>query len=97
MENPSALLKEAQDYASQLITTKVSKDVTFHTLLHTREVVAACTRIAEQENLPAEDLLALQVAAWFHDTGYSAGQARGHEGVSVQHTIAFFNSQVLKR
>jgi predicted metal-dependent HD superfamily phosphohydrolase len=92
MENPSALLKEAQDYASQLITTKVSKDVTFHTLLHTREVVAACTRIAEQENLPAEDLLALQVAAWFHDTGYSAGQARGHEGVSVQHTIAFFNS-----
>jgi predicted metal-dependent HD superfamily phosphohydrolase len=92
MENPAALLKEAQDYASQLITTKVSKDVTFHTLLHTREVVAACTKIAEQENLPADDLLALMVAAWFHDTGYSAGQARGHEGVSVQHAIAFFGS-----
>jgi predicted metal-dependent HD superfamily phosphohydrolase len=92
MENPSALLKEAQDYASQLITTKVSKDVTFHTLLHTREVVAASLKIAEQENLSAEDLLALQVAAWFHDTGYTAGQAKGHELVSVQHTMTFFSS-----
>jgi hypothetical protein len=46
MENPSALLKAAQEFASQLITTKVSKEVTFHTLQHTREVVAACAYIS---------------------------------------------------
>lgn len=90
MENPSALLRAAQEYASQLISTKVSKEVTFHTLQHTREVVAACAKIAEQESLTEEDALALYIAAWFHDTGYSAGKAKGHEQMSVQHTIEFF-------
>lgn len=91
MENPSALLQEAQDYASQLISEKVSKDVTFHTLQHTREVVAACEKIAEKEELSGEDRLALLVAAWFHDTGYSAGHSKDHEGASVQHLIEFFS------
>jgi predicted metal-dependent HD superfamily phosphohydrolase len=91
MENPSALLKAAQEFASQLITTKVSKEVTFHTLQHTREVVAACLKIAEQENLTDEELLALQIGAWLHDTGYSAGKAKGHEAVSVLHMEDFFN------
>jgi len=91
MENPSALLKAAQEYASQLITTKVGKEVTFHTLQHTREVAEACARIAEQEDLPEEDLLALHVAAWLHDTGYSAGKAKGHEQVSIQHMQEFFS------
>ena len=91
MENPSALLKAAQEYASQLITTKVSKDVTFHTLQHTREVVAACEQIAEKESLTEEDLLALHIAAWLHDTGYSAGKAKGHEQVSLQHMQEFFS------
>ncbi len=91
MENPSALLRAAQEFASQLITTKVSKEVTFHTLQHTREVVAACVKIAEQENLTEEDTLALHIAAWLHDTGYSAGKAKGHEQVSVQHMDEFFS------
>jgi predicted metal-dependent HD superfamily phosphohydrolase len=90
MENPSALLKAAQEFASQLITTKVSKEVTFHTLQHTREVVVACLKIAEQENLTDEELLALQIGAWLHDTGYSAGKAKGHEAVSVLHMEDFF-------
>ncbi len=92
MENPSALLKAAQEFASQLITTKVCKEVTFHTLQHTREVVAACTKIAEQENISGEELLALQVGAWLHDTGYSAGKSKGHELVSVQHMEEFFST-----
>lgn len=92
MENPSALLQEAQDYACQLISTKISEDVTFHTLQHTREVVAACERIAETEELSEDDRLALLVAAWFHDTGYSAGHSTNHEGASVQHLLDFFSS-----
>lgn len=91
MENPSASVKAAQEFASQLITTKVSKEVTFHTLQHTREVVAACSKIAEQENLTEEDLQALLIGAWLHDTGYSAGKAKGHELVSVQHMDDFFS------
>lgn len=92
MENQAALLKDAQDFASNLITTRVGKSVTFHTLQHTREVVAACEKIAENIQLAEEDKLALYIAAWFHDTGYSAGQAKDHESVSVQHAVDFLNA-----
>ncbi|MBN8689091.1 MAG: phosphohydrolase [Chitinophagales bacterium] len=91
MENPSALLKAARDHASQLISANVSPDASFHTLQHTQDVVAASEKIAAQELLPEEDALALYVAAWFHDTGYSAGKSRDHELVSVQHAADFFD------
>ncbi len=92
MENPSELLKAARDHASQLISAHVSPDATFHTLQHTQDVVAASEKIAAQEVLPEEDTLALYVAAWFHDTGYSAGKSRDHELISVQHALDFFET-----
>ncbi len=69
MENQSTLLKDAQEAAVNLISSKVSKNVRFHTLQHTREVVAACEKIAETLPLSDEDKIALNIAAWFHDTG----------------------------
>ena len=78
------LLTHAREYASSLILTEVSKSVKFHTLQHTEEVVAACERMAEHQQLSEDDRLALLVAAWFHDTGYSSGMAKNHESVSVQ-------------
>lgn len=77
------ILAEAQKYVSALILTKVNKSVTFHTLQHTQEVVAACERMADYYQLPDEDRFALALAAWFHDTGYSSGQAKNHEEVSI--------------
>ena len=41
MENQHQLLKQAQEFASNLLLTKVSKTATFHTLQHTEEVVAS--------------------------------------------------------
>lgn len=84
MENQLLLLTHAREYATNLILTKVSKTVKFHTLQHTEEVVAASERLAEYEKIGEEDRLALLVAAWFHDTGYSSGVAKNHEAVSVQ-------------
>lgn len=91
MENPSLLVQEAQDYASRLISTRVSSEVSFHTLQHTEEVVAACQLIAAYEGIGGEELEALLVAAWFHDTGYSSGRAKDHESVSVEHVMDFFS------
>lgn len=93
MENPSLLVQEAQEYASQLISTRVSAEVSFHTLQHTEEVVAACQLIAAHEGLGGEDLEALLVAAWLHDTGYSSGKAKEHEAVSLQHMQDFFSTR----
>lgn len=83
-ENDSLLLKDAQAYVSDLFLNKVSKSVRFHTLQHTQEVVAACETMADYYQVPEADRLVLLLAAWFHDTGFSSGQAHDHETISVQ-------------
>jgi predicted metal-dependent HD superfamily phosphohydrolase len=83
-ENQTLLLKDAQALVTDLLTNKISKNLRFHTLQHTQEVVAACEKIAEFQQLPQEERLILAVAAWFHDTGYTGGQAKDHESLSVQ-------------
>ncbi len=91
-ENQLTLLTKAQEFATNVLLTKVSKTAAFHTLQHTQEVVAACERLAEQQQLPDEDRVALVIAAWFHDTGYSTGQAKNHESVSIQWATDFLNA-----
>lgn len=83
-DNGSMLLKDAETFVTDLFQNKVSKSLQFHTLRHTQEVVAACDRMATFYHLPEEDRLAVLVAAWFHDTGYSGGQAKDHETISAQ-------------
>ena len=93
MAASDSLLKDAQAFVTDLFQNKVSKTVRFHTLDHTREVVAACERIAGFYHLPEDDRLALLLAAWFHDTGYSGGQARDHETVSAQLASEFLTER----
>ena len=47
--------------------------------------------MADYYQLPEEDRLVLMLAAWFHDTGYSSGQAMGHENVSIEMATKFLN------
>lgn len=90
-ENQFHILEEAQKYVSDLILAKVNKSVKFHTLQHTQEVVAASEQMAAYYQLPDEDHFALSLAAWFHDTGYSSGQAKNHEAVSIGLATDFIN------
>lgn len=90
-EHSSNLLQEAQAYVTDLLTSKLSKSISFHTLGHTQEVVGACERIADHYQLPEEDRLPLFLAAWFHDTGYTGGNARDHESVSIKIAMDFLS------
>jgi predicted metal-dependent HD superfamily phosphohydrolase len=83
-ENQLLVLKDAQALVTDLLSNKLSKSIRFHTLIHTQEVVAACEKIANAEQLPEDDRYALVLAAWFHDTGYTGGEAKDHETVSIQ-------------
>lgn len=78
------VLTSAQDAATEIFLTKINKSIHFHTLQHTQEVVMACEKMANYYQLADEDRFALALAAWFHDTGYSGGQAKGHEELSVE-------------
>ncbi|HYM92743.1 MAG TPA: HD domain-containing protein, partial [Chitinophagaceae bacterium] len=88
-ENQSKLLVDAQAFVSDLFLNKVSKSIKFHNLDHTQGVVMACEEMAAYYQLSDEDRLTLTVAAWFHDTGFSSGQAHGHEDVSIQLVTTF--------
>lgn len=76
------LLQEARHYVTGIFTNKVNPAFVYHNIDHTREVVEAADLMASQLALPEEDRPALLLAAWFHDTGYSAGQPKRHEEVS---------------
>jgi len=91
MDNQS-VLQDAQALVTDLLVNKLSKSIKFHTLQHTQEVVNAAEKLAILHQLSDEDKLAVMLAAWFHDTGYTAGQARDHESVSVQLATEFLNA-----
>jgi predicted metal-dependent HD superfamily phosphohydrolase len=91
-ENQEILLQEAQAFVTDLLTNKLSKSIRFHTLQHTQEVVEGCVKLAEYHQLPEDDLHALLLAAWFHDTGYTSGNAKEHETVSVQLATDFLTA-----
>jgi predicted metal-dependent HD superfamily phosphohydrolase len=91
-ESQLLLLQDAQAFVTDLLSNKLSKSIKFHSLQHTQEVVAACQILADNQQLPDEDRIPLLLAAWFHDTGYTGGEARNHEMVSVQLATDFLNT-----
>jgi predicted metal-dependent HD superfamily phosphohydrolase len=88
-ETNSHLLGAARAYVTDVFQHKVNPEFVFHSLEHTEDVVEACSHMANHYQLNEEDRLVLMLAAWFHDTGYSAGRAEGHEEVSVQIATQF--------
>ena len=83
-ETQLSLIQEARTFITDLLSHKLSKDIKFHTLQHTQEVVAACEKLADYHQLPDDDRFALILAACFHDTGYTGGKAKEHETLSIK-------------
>ena len=90
-EEQYRILSAAQDFVSDLFLNKVDKNIHFHTLQHTQEVLSGSEKMADYYHLEDEDRFALMLAAWFHDTGYSSGKAIGHENVSSELATRFLN------
>jgi predicted metal-dependent HD superfamily phosphohydrolase len=85
------VLSSARAYVTNIFAHEVKPELVFHNLEHTEDVVEACSIIADHYHLEDDDRFVLMLAAWFHDTGYSSGQAQGHEEVSIRHATAFLH------
>ncbi|MBB3696982.1 HD domain-containing protein [Flammeovirga yaeyamensis] len=74
------LLLDVEKYAKENIT-----DLQFHNLEHTQNVVNAVREIAKAENVDEDQIILLEIAAWFHDTGYTCSDCSNHEikGVDI--------------
>ena len=74
----SAIIEKAEALVTTLYRERLPSWARYHTIEHTREVVAACVEIAAGTGLTAEEMEVIVLAAWFHDTGYPEG-ADDHE------------------
>jgi predicted metal-dependent HD superfamily phosphohydrolase len=83
------ILADARHYVTETFRDKVKPEFVFHNLDHTEAVAEACSQMADYYQVGDEDRFVLMLSAWFHDTGYSAGKADGHEEVSVQIATQF--------
>ncbi|MFT4024910.1 MAG: DUF5706 domain-containing protein, partial [Flavihumibacter sp.] len=92
MDTNVALLNEAEAFVRQLFEEQVPAIYYYHDLHHTLSVTAAVEKIAAAYPLSETEELALRLAAWFHDTGYSRTYQE-HEEASAQIAAGFLRSR----
>lgn len=78
------LYKNTEQYVTDLFNEIKKPELVFHNLEHTLSVVARTKEIAGHYYLSENDMLAVYIAAWFHDTGYLFTDPQHHEEKSVE-------------
>lgn len=95
--NEEILLQDTKNFVLRLFDTDLGSRFLFHTISHTQAVVKASDKIAQHYQLEPEDKLALALAAWFHDTGFSKGSAENHEAESQRIVTAFLTERNVEK
>lgn len=78
MKNNQNMVAKVSAYVIHLLTHHIPSYFHFHNLSHTKDVVNAVIEIGNTQQLSKDDLEILEIAAWFHDTGYCKAYV-GHE------------------
>lgn len=77
------LKQKAEQFIFELFKDKLNSNYTYHNFLHTQFVVSKIKELAEAEKVSEEDAELLEIAAWFHDSGYAYGD-ENHEEKSAE-------------
>lgn len=67
----------------QKLKDELPQHLSYHSVAHVQDVIAAATEIAQQEGVQGSDLILLRTAALFHDTGFLFG-SKDHEERSCE-------------
>ena len=89
------IVAEAKQISTDIIENKVNPLFVFHNLDHTQQVANAVEEIEGYYQLSNEDQFVLFISAWFHDTGFSTGQAEEHEKGSIRLASDFLHNYCL--
>jgi predicted metal-dependent HD superfamily phosphohydrolase len=85
------IVDTVESYVTQFLKEKVNPDYCYHDISHTQDVVRVCRQIGSSYALSREEMEILELAAWFHDTGYDKGQDR-HEERSAEYAARFLET-----
>lgn len=75
-------LEGAKKYILKKLQTELNPDLKYHGISHTIDVFNSATVIAAMENINGKDLLLIQTASLYHDSGFII-KYKGHEEISV--------------
>src|SRR5690554_196291 len=77
-----SLIQKAEDFVFNLLKDNLSSEYIYHNFNHTSRVVNAVKAIVSEEETLEEDKQIVELATWFHDTGYTQG-TENHEQKSA--------------
>lgn len=92
MQN-NVIIDAARDYVLAQYQQHPRPNLVYHNLVHTQQVVQVAAQIAAHYRLQDDELLAVYVAAWFHDAGYLLGEGKVHEENGAKEALQFLQQQ----
>ena len=87
-----ALVEEAKQYVTLLLTHELSDKCLFHTISHTLEVLKNSEIIGRYCNVDDEELNVLRMSALFHDVGY-VDAYDDHEICSAKRAVEYLKDK----
>ncbi len=78
------IIKQAEQTVVELYNSSPVDNLSYHNIAHTRNVVEKVNEIAAHYELPEKDVIVLNIAAWFHDSGHLFTDPASHEQKSVE-------------
>ena len=88
----SILTVDAEKFVFNLLTNELDTKYVYHNLAHTQRVVAKTKELVANLELSEIDIENLEIAAWFHDTGFIK-KTENHEEESVKIAAEFLKKQ----
>jgi len=92
MERSDNIVRVASAFALKLLRERLPSWARYHRPEHTEETVRAALRIGRGAGLDPESLEVVEIAGWFHDTGYTE-TTEAHEARSVEIAGVFLEKQ----
>jgi uncharacterized protein len=78
----------ASQFILQKLEEELPENLTYHNLAHTKEVYEAAIRIGNEENISPEEMKLLEIAALYHDSGWTFSDTE-HEMMSCEIAIKY--------
>ncbi|PQJ69226.1 MULTISPECIES: Pycsar system effector family protein [Polaribacter] len=91
----STLIDNAEKHVFKLLNIDLERNYIYHNLAHTQRVVEKTQELVEKLKIDKEAAENLEIAAWFHDTGFVKG-AENHEEESVRIATAFLKENKIE-
>ena len=88
----TSIVSKAEQFVKQLLQDNLTPDHYYHNLPHTLAVVDAARLLSARHELSGQACETIELAAWFHDTGFTQTY-EGHEEAGVEIAKAFLTNE----